>query len=82
MPNAAFERCTFDESDLSAAQFEGATFIDCTFRDALFTEATTFSRCSFVRTRPDFPPPRCRNRPRMAHRYRTNGKAKLQQTPC
>lgn len=50
LPNTRFERCLFEETDLSGAEFSDTTFTDCTFVDAVFSADTSFTRCSFVNT--------------------------------
>ncbi|EME22020.1 pentapeptide repeat-containing protein [Rhodococcus triatomae] len=54
VPNTVFERCTFDATDLSGAEFRDTSFVDCTMRDTRFSAATTFERCSFTRTDMEF----------------------------
>ncbi|MGG7102401.1 pentapeptide repeat-containing protein [Rhodococcus sp. 24CO] len=58
VPNTVFERCTFDDSDLTGAQFSDTSFIDCTFDATRFSVSTSFVRCVFTRTVIEFSPAR------------------------
>ena len=54
VPNTVFERCAFDDTDLTGAQFADTSFVECTFGGARFSAATSFVRCSFTRTAVEF----------------------------
>ena len=54
VPNTVFDRCTFDDSDLTGAQFSDTSFVDCNFGAVRFSASTNFVRCSFTRTIIDF----------------------------
>ncbi|ACZ21020.1 uncharacterized low-complexity protein [Sanguibacter keddieii DSM 10542] len=43
--NATFERCSFDEADLSDARLVGGRFVDCTFGATVVSPLTSFERC-------------------------------------
>lgn len=45
--NAVFERCSFDEADLSDARLVGGRFVDCTFGASVVSPLTSFERCDF-----------------------------------
>ncbi|GAB3617770.1 hypothetical protein GCM10027416_23270 [Okibacterium endophyticum] len=49
-PNTVFERCRFDDADLSGAVFRDTSFIDCSFVGTRFSEVTVFERCSLHQT--------------------------------
>jgi uncharacterized protein YjbI with pentapeptide repeats len=53
-PNTVFERCRFDEADLSGAVFRDTSFIDCSFAATRLSDATVFERCSLHHTMLDF----------------------------
>jgi len=54
VPNTVFERCAFDDTDLTGAQFSDTSFVDCTFGAARFSPSSSFLRCSFTRTVVEF----------------------------
>ncbi|OXM24168.1 hypothetical protein CBI33_01820 [Rhodococcus erythropolis] len=54
VPNTVFERCAFDDTDLTGARFADTSFVECTFGGARFSAATSFVRCSFTRTAVEF----------------------------